>query len=276
MKDRIRLGLTPEHYCAPVFRGLDQNPRFECKTDVVTRNAIRLREHELDAAFLSMIDYARESSDYSIIPGIAVSSRTPTNSIVLLFKEGLHTITTIAVNPASTSEIVLASILLGERFDVHPQLLPMTGSPEEMLGAADAVLFVGNEASVQLRGRQNTMDLVEEWNDLTDLPFVHGFWSVREPGLEKGDITLIQKACRDGLQSMDEIARAVATTETTSPDSMKAYLRSFSYTFGEEEQEAVTEFLRYAYYHGVLPDIADLTFYSDQDDETSEPELPVN
>ena len=85
MKDRIRLGLTPEHYCAPVFRGLDQNPRFECKTDVVTRNAIRLREHELDAAFLSMIDYARESSDYSIIPGIAVSSRTPTNSIVLLF-----------------------------------------------------------------------------------------------------------------------------------------------------------------------------------------------
>jgi len=262
MRERKRLGLTAEYYCAPVFHGLTERPEFDCVTDVVARNAIRLREHELEAAFLSSVDYARESSEYCIIPNIAVSSRVPTSSIVLVFKEGLRTISTLAVNPVSTSEIVLASILLGEQFDVHPQICPMTGSLEDMLRTADAVLLAGNAAILGLQTRHNWIDLVGEWNDMTDLPFVHGFWSAREPELAKEDVDMIQAACLDGVESIDEIVRMLPRSETISSDTMKTYLESFSYSFGVEEQEAVAEFLRYAYYHRVLPDIADLTFYS--------------
>ncbi|MCZ6775533.1 MAG: hypothetical protein O7D34_03630 [Ignavibacteria bacterium] len=63
----------------------------------MTSNALELRKHELHAAFVSPIDYARESSDYRIVPGIAVSSR---QAIDLHFRESIRTINTLAVELA--------------------------------------------------------------------------------------------------------------------------------------------------------------------------------
>src|SRR5207247_287926 len=120
MSARKRLGINSDLYCSPVFYRLADEPAFECTVDLVARNAIKLRVHDLEAAFLSPIDYAREGSEYCIVPNVAVSSRTPSDTIVLHFKEGLHTINTLAVHPTSTSEVVLGSILLSERFDVRP------------------------------------------------------------------------------------------------------------------------------------------------------------
>jgi chorismate dehydratase len=262
MRTRKRLGLNSELYCSPIFFGLSDSDEFECTGDVVAKNAIKMRGHDLEAAFLSPIDYGRESSDYCIIPNVAVSSRTPTNSIVLHFKRGLHTVNTIAVHPTSTSEIVLASILLSERFDVRPKIVPAVGSFDQMLRSADAVLLVGNDALAQAQGHRARLDLVEEWIDMTDLPYVHGFWCVRETELTKDDVAVIQLACESGIKSLEKIAQAEAARQSRHPpEILKQYLEAFSFTFTDEEQESVTEFLRYAYYHGILPDVADLHFY---------------
>jgi chorismate dehydratase len=262
MQTRKRLGLNSELYCSPIFFGLSDSDEFECTGDVVAKNAIKMRGHDLEAAFLSPIDYGRESSDYCIIPNVAAASRTPTNSIALHFKKGLHTVNTIAVHPTSTSEIVLASILLSERFDVRPKIVPAVGSFDQMLRSADAVLLVGNDALAQAQGHQTKLDLVEEWIDMTDLPYVHGFWCVRETEFTKDDVAVIQLACESGIKSLEEIVHAEAAKHSRyPPEILKQYLEAFSFKFTDEEQESVTEFLRYAYYHGILPDVADLHFY---------------
>jgi chorismate dehydratase len=256
-----------------MFYGLTDSDGFECVVDVVAKNAINMREHNLDAAFLSPIDYGRESSDYCIVPNIAVSSRTPTNSIVLHFKEGLHTVNTIAVHPTSTSEIVLASILMSERFDIRPKIVPATGSFDQMVRSADAVLLVGNDAVAQVQEHQTRLDLVEEWIDMTDLPYVHGFWCARETEFTKEDVATVQLACESGTKSLEKIVQAeTAKKSGYSPEILKQYLEAFSFTFADEEQEAVIEFLRYAYYHGILPDVADLHFYP----MNAEDDLPLS
>lgn len=260
---RKRLGISPELYCAPLFFGLAGDKNFECIADVVAGNAARLRGHDLEAAFLTPIDYARESSDYYIIPGIAISSRTPTDTIDLLFKEGLHTIKTLAVHPGSTSEVVLASILLSEQFDIRPTIIPTMASPDSMLQIADAALLVGDPA-LELAGlHRNVIDLVEEWHDMTGLPYVHGFWCTRPTDMTKNDVGSIQNACDHGRNSLSEIAQSASTKLATrySPAALRQYLESFSFTFTDEEQESLAEFLRYAYYHGVLPDVAEVNFY---------------
>ncbi len=279
MNTRKRLGLNAEICCAPVFRGLRDRVEFECITDVVAQNAIKMREHDLEAAFLSPVDYARESSDYHIIPNVAVSSRMPSNTIVLHFKEGLKSINTLAVHPTSTSEIVLASILLGEQFDVRPTIVPAMGSLDQMLRSADAALLVGNAALKHAHVSENRIDLVEEWHDMTDLPYVHGFWCVREAGMTKPDILAIQEACDTGVSVIKDIAQAEAANIAPlfSSDSLKQYLEHFSYLFSDEEQDAVMEFLRYAFYHGILPDVADLHFYPvDDEDGTPLPDPSLN
>jgi chorismate dehydratase len=264
-----RLGLNPEVFCAPLFRGLAAQPAFACTENLIAQNALALRAHDLDAAFLTPIDYGRESSDYLIVPDVAVTSAGGTRSIVLCFKEGLHTLKSIATHPAFTSEIVLANILLGERFDVRPRVIPVDASLDRMLALADAALLVGNTARLASHSHANTIDLVEEWNDMTDLPYVHGFWCMREDRLTQEEVQLIQQAARVGSADLDAAVSDVRSANTAdTPESLRIYLESFTYAFGEIEQESLSEFLRYAYYHGILPDVADINLHQPEDSDS--------
>lgn len=231
--------------------------------DATTRNAIRLREQHLDAAFLSPIDYARESSLYNIVPGIAVSSRGGNDAVVLHFGEHLHTIKTLVVDPSSTSEIILARILLAERFGVEPSIVPAIGPLETMLAKGDAALLVGDTALGASFSHRNRLDLIEEWADMSDLPYVHGFWCGREGDLSTEDVRALQRSRDRGVEELEEIS-AEAPARPSSPfppETLLAHLETFGYEFTDEVRDAFQEFLRYAYYYGVLPDVPDLHYY---------------
>lgn len=271
----IRLGISPHLYCLPLTRYLKQGV-FNLSVDSISQNAIRMRQRDLDVAFLTPIDYARESSDYRILPGMAVSSRVPNSTVILTFKEGLHGINTLAVQPTSTSEVVLASILLSERFDMRATIVPTLGSSERMMHSADAALLVGNEAVRLGSGHPHKLDLVEEWVDMTDLPYVHGFWCTREATLSKEKVLELQRACGQGVEMLEEIALEAAPSAQDSARKVQQYLESFSYSFDDQEQEALTEFLRYAYYHGALPDVADINFYPLDEEDDSQPSPSLN
>ena len=267
MAEIKRLGIPPHLYCLPLVSKMKEG-FFSLLVDSAAKNAIDMRQGDLEAAFLTPIDYARESSNYSIVPGVAVSSRAPSDTVVLHFKTGLQTIKTMAVHPTSTSEIVLATILLSERFDVRPRIVPVFGSFDQMLQAADAALLVGNDALGERDRHHNKLDLVEEWTDMTGLPYIHGFWCTRASDLTPDHVAELQRAGAQGAASLEAIARSEASKHPReTPEGLRHYFESFSFTFTDEEQEALTEFLRYAFYHVVLPDVAELNFYKTGDED---------
>jgi chorismate dehydratase len=258
-------------YCLPLSRGLAEENRFVVHVDATTRNAIKLREHRLDAAFLSPVDYARESSLYNIVPGIAVSSRSGNDTVVLHFRERLHTIKRLAVDPSSASEIILARILLAERFDVEPAIVPVVGSLEDMLAKGDAALLVGDMALGASSSHPNKLDLIEEWTDMSELPYVHGFWCGREHALSTEDVRKMQQSRDRGVEELEDIsAEALARPSFPfPPGTLLRHLQAFRYEFTDDVRDALHEFLRYAYYYGVLPDVADLHYYSAEDTNPS-------
>ena len=69
---------------------------------------LHLREHELDAAFLTPIDYARESSALPDRARRRRSIRSEATGTITSSFASLHTVSTVAIDPASASEIVLA------------------------------------------------------------------------------------------------------------------------------------------------------------------------
>lgn len=240
---------------------MQEDDAFTIQVDAPTKNSVKLREHKLDASFLSPIDYARASSDYRIIPGIAVSSR---QAIDLHFRESIRTINTLAVDPSSSSEVVLAKIVLAEKFDLEPQIVPVIGSLATMLTKADAALLVGDAVLLESPSHPNRLDFLELWYETTELPYVHGFWCARENDLSAREIHRIQSSKETGVAALDVIASEASRRQgmNQSAQAIKGYLEQFSYEFTDEVRAAVREFLGYAYYHGVLPDIADLNFYS--------------
>jgi predicted solute-binding protein len=246
-----RLGVVPYRYAAPLFGRLrrEAGTLVELAEDVPAHLAVRLRERSLDAAFLSPIDYARDYAMYSILPDLCAASTAQAANALLVFREGLRTISTIAVYPASSSEIVLATIILKEQFDLAPKIVPFVGPTAAGLTKADAVLCGGDDAE-ELATTGRTLNLIEEWYELTGLPFVHGVWVTRPNGLEADERSAILRSGMDALTG-------------GSP--------GYRYTLDDETREAMTEFFRMSYYQGVLADIPDLHLYREDDPRLESP-----
>jgi predicted solute-binding protein len=231
---------------------LQNDPAFTMVRGEPAVLAEQLLARALDAAFLSPIDYARNASEYLIVPDSAVSSAEGNNAIVVHFREGATTVRTLAVPPASASDIITAKILLAERFDLNPSLVPVMGALEDMLAKADAALLVPDAALRYALARPNALDLVEEWVVSTELPYVHGFWAAREHALSAAELHTLATAGQRGYALLAEAGGPAAGT-----------LETFSYDLTEDVREGIREFYRYAYFHGMLPDVPDLRFFDD-------------
>ncbi|MBI1803612.1 MAG: hypothetical protein HY033_10820 [Ignavibacteriae bacterium] len=248
-----RLGIVPYLFAQPLFYGLKEregpSDPFELIQELPAHLALKLRERHLDAAFLSPIDYARDYAMYSIIPRVGVASQGDSETAYVIFKESLRTLRSLAVNPASTSEIVLAHLVFVEKYGSVPTIVPFAGTIDQGLEKADAVLCVGDEVRAR-RNDPHKLDLVEEWDDMTELPFVHGIWVTRETALSPFELTAIIDSARLGKANLDQVSNEVD------------YLNQFQYDMDDHAQEGLLEFLRMAYYHGILPDVPDIRYLS--------------
>lgn len=269
MTEKPRLGVTEALFLKPLLEGLDApGSQFDLASDLPASLAVTFnnRPELLRGAFLSPIDYGRHGGDYQIVPGISVSSKVPTGCARLFVNEGTKDITRIAVDIRVTSEIILARILLLEKFpnlssqNSTVQFIPMMPDLPSMLKKADAALVANLGPSSKPAADVFCLDLIEEWFDLTGLPYVHGFWVVREGRWNDSQSKALQAARDRGLKNLSSIASRYAPD--LSKETSHEYLTSFSYDLASEEEESLSEFLHYSYFHGVLNDVPDLNFFS--------------
>jgi chorismate dehydratase len=261
----LRLGVPVDFYTAPLVVPLAASDAFVRHADTPARLALALREKKLDAAFLSPLEYARDSSLFEVIPGAGASSSVSTGTVSLIFRdEHLHSVNTIAIDPAFPSEIVLARIILAEEYELSPKFVPATGSVTDMLARADAVLLAGDASLRAVDVHPNRIDLVEAWTELTDLPYVHGMWVVPTGGGTPELAEILQDAARKAYDTVDTITGSAPPTLFPGQNqaSLADYLNAFAYDLTGEDLDSVQEFMRFAYYHGVLPDVGDLNMYS--------------
>ena len=251
MPDTVHVGIPTAPYAEEVRRQmLPEGPAVV--TDLPALVARRLRQRELAAALLSPTDYARDSSAYRVLPGAAVSAAGPSGPVRLHFRSGLRTITRLAVDPSSSAEIILARILLAEEFESLPVIVPHSGPLEAMLQEADAALVVGGGPAPTKAGlSSHSLDLVEAWQELTDLPYVYGLWCGYERELSEVDARRIQDAHH----------RAQAEADRLRAESPGHPVTAYHFSGQARVEESVRELLHYVYYHGILPDVPELEYY---------------
>ena len=264
------IGVSEATYLRPLLYGLSNSEDYlDLRVDIPAQLPIELQKRtgNLRCAFLSPIDYARRGGDYCIVPGVGVSSVNRSNTIQLFINPDVHDIEKIAVDIRVTSEIILAKIILAEKFPNREsskktlQFLPMLPNRDEMLHKADAALIVNLHPVEDVEEEPFALDLVEEWFDMTGLPYVHGCWV----GHDEEDLgSVIRELLRSkdrGIAHIGQIADVLAVEKKLPRQFVSQYLSNFSYDFGELEQESMTEFMKYAYFHGILPDVPDLNFF---------------
>jgi chorismate dehydratase len=204
------------------------------------------------------------------VPGVAIASRRPVRSILLVSKVPVDKIRTVALDTSSMTSVALTKILFEKWLGGGRTFSSMPPDVDQMLAQHDAGLLIGDPALQIDRSRYFTLDLAEAWIQYTGKPFVFAFWAVRQGALREvapsQDLAAVFQQSRDhGLQpgSLDEICREWALRLSLSEDDVRSYLtENIYYRLDELCLAGLQLFYRYAAEIGALPAAPEMCFLS--------------
>ena len=217
-----------------------------------TLNAL-LRAGDVDVANVSSVEYARNHSEYVLLPSLCVGSDGAVESVQLVTDVPLPAVRSISVTGQSASSVVLVRTLFP------------TAEIRAEGETAEARLMIGDEA---LRSAFDDPsphhDLGALWRERTGLPMVFAVWAARvgTPGLDELDRALAG-AVADAHEHSADVARAAATRYGYPAGYLARYFEKLRYRFGERERAGLARFFELAHGAGALDEVPSLRFVSD-------------
>jgi len=203
-----------------------------------------------------------------ILPGVAIASRKPVRSILLVSKVPLEQIRSVALDTSSLTSVALTKVLFARWWGPGRTFSSMEPDVEKMLEKHDAGLVIGDPALKINRSRYLTYDLAEEWIRLTGKPFVFAFWAVRQEALDDAPVvfdlaTVFQDSRDHGLEpaNLDRIVQEWSPRLGLSDADINEYLtENIYYELDALCVEGLQLFYRYAAECGALPTAPALRF----------------
>lgn len=240
---------------------------FEISYTLPSACARALAEGAADIGIIPAAAYA-EIPGLQILPDVAIASRTPVRSILLVSKMPIAKVRTVALDTSSMTSVALTKILFEKWLGGGCTFTPRAPDLDAMLAEHDAGLLIGDPALKVDRNRYHTLDLAEEWIRYTGKPFVFAFWAMRSAALPDVDPSLdlaaVFRDSRDhGLQrqNLDQIAREWGPRLGISEDDVRTYLTTnIHYQLDGGCLEGLQLFYHYAAEIGALPTTPELRF----------------
>jgi len=240
---------------------------FEISYTLPSQCAAALRSGTADIGIIPAAAYT-SVPDLAILPGVAIASRQPVRSILLLSRKPIEQVQTVALDTSSMTSVALTRVLFARWWGGDPVFTLMAPEIETMLQRNDAGLVIGDPALRIDRSRFRAYDLAEEWIRFTGKPFVFAFWAVRQAAMKEvllpRDLSSMFQESRDrGLLpgSLEAIALEWGPRLGLSKASVKSYLtENIHYSLDSACLGGLELFYRYAAECGALPPAPPLHF----------------
>ncbi|MEH1123771.1 menaquinone biosynthetic enzyme MqnA/MqnD family protein [Micromonospora sp. CPCC 206061] len=269
---RPRVGHIQFLNCLPIYWGLMRSGALidvELHKDSPDRLNAALVAGDLDIGPISLVEYLRNAEDLLLLPDLAVGSDGPVLSVNLVSTRPLADLDNAKVALGSTSRtgVLLAQMLLAERYGANPEYFSCPPDLTQMLLEADAGVLIGDTALRALyeapRRGLSVTDLGQAWREWTGLPMVFAVWAVRRefadahPGLVKevhGSFLRSRDLC---LAELDEVAASAARWEPFDAATLASYFRVLDFSLGERQVAGLREFAQRAAVLGKTPPLPD-------------------
>lgn len=267
------LNVLPLHY--PLEQGIIPGA-FEIVAGPPAELNVLMDHGRLDLSGCSSIEYARHPEQYRIVPDLAIGSRGPVQSVLLLCRTRPEDLDgkTILVSAQTHTSAALVDLLLRSHIGVAPSY--HTGDATALLASGarpEAILCIGDEA-LNLRKHPDyphRLDLGEAWRQWTGLPFIFGLWIAREDSLSlrREEVTegarIMLRAKRWGQANLETISGVAAQGSILNVEEMRSYFAGLVYDLGEEELLGLRTFYERLAGAGVIPSVPELRFLSLED-----------
>ncbi len=260
----VRLGTVAYLNARPLVHGLErQRDRFALRFDPPSVCAALLHDGTIDVGTIPSIECVRDPA-YRLVPGVAIASSGPVESVALYTRRPIAEIRSIAADASSRTSVALLRVLCAREFGIDPVFDPQPPDPEAMLARCDAALIIGDAALFldhEAAGLRK-IDLGEAWTAMTGRPFVWACWVGRAGALTPADVEALHAARDAGVASADAIATDYARGDARRADIGRRYLRTnMRYTLDEDALAGLEEYLRLAIGMGLAPGSGTLRFY---------------
>ena len=265
---RPRVGHIDFLNCLPLYDGLVRSGalldvRLRRETPDVLNGL--LLSGELDIGPISLVPALQHARELVVLPDLAVGSDGPVLSVVLVSKQpveeldGAH----IALGSTSRTSVLLAQMLLAQRYEVKASFVTTPPDLGGMLRLADAAVLIGDpalRATYEAPGLGlHVLDLGAAWREWTGLPMVFAVWAARRDyAAEHPDqVAAVQRSFRsslsDSLERVEEVAARAARWEPFDSATLATYFRALDFRLGGRQLEGVREFTRRAALQGAVP-----------------------
>lgn len=240
----LRVGCVQYLNAKPLIHGYDGPVVFDHPSGL----ARDLAAGALDVALVPIFE-ALDHPRYLLADGVAIASDGPVFSVFLAHRGPLAEVRSIALDPASLTSIHLLQVLLAEYHGLRPELLEFSAFP----AAADAVLLIGNQA-IDFRERDlgtlQILDLGEEWQRCTGLPFVYAPWLLRADLPDAPAVAAELRALKQcGTAHIAEIVRADSHQPALSERYLTEHIR---FELGPREKAGIEKFRTLLTRHGFI------------------------
>ena len=169
----------------------------------------------------------------------------------------------VALGSTSRTGVLLAQMLLADRYGADPEYFRCPPDLSQMLMEADAGVLIGDPAlramyEAPAKGLQ-VVDLASEWRDWTGLPMVFAVWAVRKdfaaanPGAVKDVHEAFQRSRDLCLGELDEVAEAAARWEPFDAATLATYFRALDFSLGDRQIAGMREFAHRSAVRGEVP-----------------------
>jgi len=262
-----RLGAVSYLNARPLTAALPKDRSlFAVEYCVPSQCAADLHAGRIELGLIPSIEYARGPEPYRIVPGVAIAACGAVLTVRLFWRGPFGQIRRVALDTSSRTSAALLRILMRERFHLEPEFVEVPPDLPGMLAVADAALLIGDAVFRTAGVRCDSIDLGQEWEELTGLPFVFAFWAGRPDALTIHQAEALVQARDRGREQLGQIARAFwAEKESFGlPASFyESYLADhIRFDLGEAELEGLRTFYRLAQAHALIESVPDLQFYA--------------
>jgi cyclic dehypoxanthinyl futalosine synthase len=267
MSARLRLAAVSFLNTRPIIYGLERGlvgrDRFALTFDLPSRCAAAIARGEADLALMPIASYATAETELHIVPGVAIASRGPVRTVLLMGDVPWEAMETILLDEASRTSQMLVRLLthargLSPRFEsvAHDLIVDQVGGRQGALVIGDAC-FTASERFAHV------YDLGAEWDRQVGLPFLNAAWIGRPGAVEPRDVELLQESLALGLASRDDIAQSFALRDGADAGLYRRYFhQNIHYGLGAAELCGAAAFFDRAQRAGLLQSRPALKLYA--------------
>lgn len=247
----LRIGSVSFLNAKPLIYGLEEAGGLDLNLEVPSRLLDGMMAGRFDVALLPVIDYQRMPGLRLLTSG-GIGSDGPTLTVRIFSPVPVEQITTLACDTDSHTSVALARILLGERFGIRPEFVPLDSVHRHDRSAR---LLIGDKVVCEEPlGLKHQLDLGEAWKLQTGLPFVFAAWMSRG-GAPLGDLPgRLRRAKLQGLAHVEQIISRYAVPRGWPAEVARDYLtRHLQFDIGAPQLDAIRLFHQLAFKYGLVP-----------------------